>query len=291
MFKRFAVLMTVAVMGTPLLVGTASAPAGAAIKNTLTIDAKDFAFTLDGQLRPGQAQITVKNTGKEPHIIDLVKLKPGVTIKDVKKALNSHSDQDPFAKITNDPDSAYGIPFFLTPGGEATSTTQLVKAGNYVAICFLSTADGTPHFAKGMIQAFKVAGKPVKPQPVKSNGTVVLTDTSITTPPSPAPSNVTVKVENQGTTLHSFSIIKLNGTATLPDVNAFYSNFEGGPLPADVPGEVVSGVGDIQPGKYVYLTWKNLPPGRYGYASISGDADAPGGDDFSKGLYGEFEIQ
>ncbi len=58
-----------------------------------------------------------------------------------------------------------------------------------------------------------------------------------------------------------------------------------------MPGEVVSGVGDIQPGKSVYLTWKNLPPGRYGYASISGDSDSPEGDDFAKGLYGEFEIQ
>ncbi len=38
MLKRFAVLMTVAVMGTPLLaVGASTAPAGAAITNTLTV--------------------------------------------------------------------------------------------------------------------------------------------------------------------------------------------------------------------------------------------------------------
>jgi hypothetical protein len=100
-----------------------------------------------------------------------------------------------------------------------------------------------------------------------------------------------VKVDNQGTRVHSLAIIKLNGDATLPDVDTFFEKeFKGGPFPADAPGEIVSGVGDIKAGKSVYLSWKDLPPGRYGYASISGGDEKGQGDDFSKGLYGEFTI-
>ena len=32
-------------------------------------------------------------------------------------------------------------------------------------LCFIADAKGHPHFTKGMIQLFKIAGKPVKPQP------------------------------------------------------------------------------------------------------------------------------
>ena len=73
MLKRLAVLMTVAALGAPLLaVGAATAPAGAAVTNTLTVTAREYAYTLDGHLRPGQAQITFKNKGKEAHIMAML---------------------------------------------------------------------------------------------------------------------------------------------------------------------------------------------------------------------------
>ena len=193
--------------------------------------------------------------------------------------------------MTSDPNGAYGYPFFLTPGGKATTVTDLFPAGNFVMLCFISDAHGTPHFAKGMLQLFKIAGKPVKSQPVTSDGTVAVTDTTIDAPPSPATGDQTIKVENKGTAVHSYAIFKINGDATPQDVNTFFDKtYQGGPFPADAPGQVLSGVGDIPAGKSVYLTWKGLEPGHYGYASISGDSSAPGGDDFAKGLYGTFEI-
>jgi hypothetical protein len=53
---------------------------------------------------------------------------------------------------------------------------------------------------------------------------------------------------------------------------------------------VLASIGDLPPGAHVYMQWKNLPPGRYGYASHSGDSEAPGGDDIAKGLYGEVTV-
>jgi len=280
-----------AALGAPLLaVGTAATPAGADVKNTMTVTARDYTYVIDGKLRPGQAQVTFENKGDEPHIMALLKLKPGVTIKQIKKALNSNDDSA-FAKLSPDLEATYGTPEFLTPGGESSTITELLKAGDYAMICFLADAEGTPHFAHGMIHKFKVSGKPVKPQAVDSDGTVVLTDTAIQVPDGPAPSAATIEVDNQGSAPHSFVIVQLNGASTIQDVDAFFDTYEGGPLPADVPGQVVSGVGDIPAGEHVYLSWKDLPPGRYGYASTSGDSESPEGDDVSKGLIGEFTVQ
>jgi hypothetical protein len=292
MMRRCAVITAAAVLGGCLWVaGPAAAGGPGGNDNAMTVTMRDYAFVIDGKLRPGQASITVKNDGKEAHILAAYKLRSGVTLKDVKKALKSENEEA-FNKITSDPEAAYGYPFFLTPGGLSTTITDLFKPGNYVMLCFIADAKGKPHFAHGMIQAFKIAGKPVKPRPVESDGTVVITDDSITPPPNPAPSDATLLVENQGTTVHSLAIIRLNGDATLPQVEEFYaSTYEGGPLPADAPGEVVSGIGDIQAGKSAYVAWADLPPGRYGYASISGSDESPEGDDFSKGLYGEFTIE
>lgn len=74
-------------------------------------------------------------------------------------------------------------------------------------------------------------------------------------------------------------VAKLNGSATITDLNDFFNNkFQGGPWPADAPGDVVGGIGDLKPGT-AYLTWKNLPAGHYGYLSTSGNSP---NDDFSK---------
>ena len=289
MLKRFAVLVTVAALGASMLaVGTSGGPAGGAVTNSITITARDFAYVVDGKLRPGQAEVTFTNEGKEAHILAIFKLKSGKTLKDVKKALKSQNE-DAFNKITSDPEGAYGYPFFLTPGGEATTVTELFTKGSYAMICFIADEKGKPHFLSGMVQVLKIAGKPATPEPVESDGTVVLSDTGIQVPPGPLPLTATVQVDNEGTTIHSYSIVKLNGDATLQDVYAFYNDtYQGGPLPADAPGEILSGVGDFPAGDSVYLSWKDLPPGRYAYVSISGDSESPEGDDFSKGLYGGF---
>jgi hypothetical protein len=290
MLKRFAVFAAVAGLATPLLaVGSTAAPAGAAVKNALTVTAQEYAFTTQGHLHPGQAQVTFKNSGKEPHILALLKLKPGVTLKQVKKALNS-KDQNAFQKLGADPNGAYGYPFFLTPGGAATTVTDLLKAGNYAMICFLADAHGTPHFMRGMLQLLTIAGKPVKSQPIKSDGTIVVNDTAVQGVPTPLPASATFEIRNEGTAIHSFGLVKLNGSATVPDIDKYFSDYKGGPFPSDAPGEVLTDVGDFPGGQHVYLTWKNLPAGRYGYASISGDSSAPGGDDVAKGLYGETSV-
>jgi len=283
--RSLATLLAISAIGVGAI--AASGPVGAQRNNTMTVTMTDHTYNVDGQLRPGIATITLKNEGEEAHLMALVPLKKGVTRKQVLKALKSNDD-NAFEKIATG-ETDFGAPGVLTPGQETEVVTDKVAAGRYAMICFFADAKGKPHFLSGMIQLFTVKGKPVTDVP-DADAEVDLTDTAISVPPGNAPSDLTVKVTNSGTALHSFVIVQLNGSATIDDLDAFFDTFEGGPWPDDAPGEVVGGIGDLRPGGTAYLTWTNLPPGRYGYVSTSGGDEEGNNDDIAKGLKGEFTI-
>jgi hypothetical protein len=117
---------------------------------------------------------------------------------------------------------------------------------------------------------------------------VTLNDGSITVPPGDAPKNVTLKVTNEGTTSHSFDIVKVAEGKTLDDVkNYFDTLFNTGKAPeGEPPGTIVGGVDSVSPGGIAYLSWSH-PAGTYSYVSTDGQAPD---DDYSKGMHGEFTI-
>ena len=51
--------------------------------------------------------------------------------------------------------SFVGGPNAVTPGDTGLAT-QTLEAGNYVFVCWIPTADGTPHIRKGMMRAMVV---------------------------------------------------------------------------------------------------------------------------------------
>jgi hypothetical protein len=284
MRKMLMALLATAALGASTV---AIAPAAsAAATNKITITATDYAYGIKGTLKPGRATIVFKNEGKEPHVMALLHLKKGKTAKDFNKAVKK-GNESAFGALSAR-DESMGAPFILTPGQETEVVTETVKAGVWGMLCFIQDASGKPHLAEGMTATFNVKGKGVKVAPPEAQAEVTLTDTGITVPPSDAPSNVTLKITNEGTSDHSFAVVKLNGSSAIGDVNAYFnSTYKGGPWPADAPGEIVGGIGDLKPQGVAYLTWKNLPAGHYGYLSITGDSPD---DDFSKGLQGEFNI-
>jgi hypothetical protein len=68
----------------------------------------------------------------------------------------------------------------------------------------------------------------------------------------------------------------------------FETFFSTGASTATPPGAVVGGVSAIKPNGGVAYVELNLKPGHYGYLSRGG---SPSNDDYSKGLYGEFDIK
>jgi hypothetical protein len=260
--------------------------AGAASTNTLSITAGEYVYIFKGTPQPGWVNMQFKNGGVEDHMMVMFPLKAGVTDKQLKAAAVAN-DNAAFGKlVTGDPVS--GVPGLLGPN-TSTATITAVKAGHYGLLCFVSAPDGSPHVAHGMIKVFDIKGSKSSYKPPQDGVVdVTLTDSSVTLPPSPAPQHVTVKVTNEGSTGHSFQLIKLNTGQTIGAAVAYFTELtNSGTAAGTAPGTLVGGVSTLAPGAMAYLEL-NLAPGHYGHVSATGN---PPDVDYSKGLTGEFDVK
>jgi hypothetical protein len=283
--RLFAALAALALVPTTLaLTGGGAAAAGS---NTLTVKAGEYAYQLSGKPKAGWVQIDFDNAGQQDHMMAMFKLKKGTTNKQLKGALLS-DDQSALGKIAapgGDP-SVGGGPALVGPGQKTTTLTKL-PAGTYGLACFVAAPDGSPHAAHGMYKVFTVKGKSNLKPPTDGVADVTLNDTTITVPPGNAPKSLTVKVTNDGTTPHSFQLVKINDGKTLDDVKAYFDTLLGtGKAEGEAPGTLVGGVDAVPPHGVAYVEW-SLPAGNYGYVSTDGDAP---NDDYTKGLHGTFTI-
>ena len=99
---------------------------------------------------------------------------------------------------------------------------------------------------------------------------VTMTDTAITVPSTGLPKTANVKVTNEGSEPHSFTLIKLNAGKTIDDALTYFDElFKNGSASGTAPGTVVGGISTVGPGGIAYLEL-NLEPGHYGYVSTSG---------------------
>jgi len=127
---------------------TSAAATGAEPTADATVTLADYTFKVTGALAAGRHTIKVENKGPQPHEVELVRLAPGKTTKDVV-AWAAKFDGPP-------PGDAIGGMAVLATGRSGTFTVDLT-AGNYGFICFVPDAkDGKPHLAHGMVQDVKV---------------------------------------------------------------------------------------------------------------------------------------
>jgi hypothetical protein len=274
----------------PATIGAAVSTAGAAGSNTLTVKAGEYVYKLSGSPKSGWTQINFDNAGVEDHMMAVVALKPGVTVKQLKAAATS-SDQNAFEKVAApgaDPNGVSGIPDLLGPGQKTTTITEL-PAGHYGMLCFVPAPDGKTHVEHGMVKTFDVAkGKSSLKPPTSGVTDVEVTDTAITFPTAEIGRNLTLKVTNSGSAVHGFSLVKIADGKTLDDVKSYFDAFFNGQAPAgDPPGAIVGGVASLNPGTDAYLQ-QSLQAGHYGYVSTQGTAPD---DDYTKGLKGEFDVK
>ena len=279
-----------ALLVVPATIGAAVSSAGAAGSNSLTVKAGEYGYKLSGSPKAGWTQITFDNAGVEDHMMAVVALKPGVTVKQLKAAALS-SNGSAFEKISApdaDPNGVSGIPDVIGGGQKTTSITEL-PAGHYGMLCFIPAPDGKTHIEHGMIKTFDVAkGKSSLKPPTSGVTDVEISDTAITFPTDNLGRNLTLKITNSGSATHSFSLIKLAEGKTVDDAKAYFDAFFNGQAPAgDPPGVLVGGLSSLNPGTAAYVE-QSLEPGHYGYASTQGDAP---NDDFTKGLKGEFDVK
>jgi hypothetical protein len=231
---------------------TTSGTSGEDVVRTIDIITRDFGFDMGPPARIGAGEVTVRlrNAGGESHQVELARLRPGATIEAFHSALRSGDSKAAVSLI----DFAGGSNT-VGPGGTQETTVDLL-AGDYLAVCFVPSPDGTPHLAKGMVMPFSVVaakGGAVVPPAVAE---VRLRDYGFSLPA--AFGHGTYKVVNDGPQPHELAIVRLADGKTPADAGAFFASGGHGPPPFVPAG----GVGAVTVGASAYGRL-DLPPGNY----------------------------
>lgn len=99
--------------------------------DAIEVELREYAIRVDSTA-PEDATFSVRNTGRQPHQLLLLYLRPS-------------GREDSLGRIKR-----------ISPGATATLVTRNLPAGRYALVCNLPAVDGTPHASKGMRAVFAV---------------------------------------------------------------------------------------------------------------------------------------
>ena len=117
-------------------------------KASIIVTQVDYQFILSQRIEPGLHTIEVMNHGTQPHELVVVKLLPGVTVREVLASFEPGATVPPQGELVG---GITGI-----EKGERMHFTGAFEPGRYGLICFVPDATGQPHFLHGMTTEFTV---------------------------------------------------------------------------------------------------------------------------------------
>lgn len=229
-----------------------AAPAAPAVPTAVTFKGADFSFEGPESIPAGLITINFQNIGKEWHHAQLARLNDGVTMEQLDEAMKK--DSNAALGMVN----LVGGVGALDPNGSGSVTLKL-QEGQYLLLCFIPSADGVPHLAKGMIRPLTVKGAGATAAEPKADVTVNMADFHFTMPAEVKAGKQVWKVINDGPQPHEIALVRLAEGKTLDDIYAWYAKPEG-PQPFNMVGGMQgmnAGVPaafinlDLQPGNYV----------------------------------------
>jgi hypothetical protein len=123
--------------------------AGGAPSAPASIAAVEYSFKATG-LKAGKQKVLFDNKGKQPHLIAAAPMKPGKTIADVRKFIQTEKGESPV-------DEQSDLSTAVIEGGTKQQVELDLKSGKYALLCFVPDRQGgPPHIAKGMISEAEV---------------------------------------------------------------------------------------------------------------------------------------
>jgi hypothetical protein len=126
-----------------LTVKPAAGPAAPAPVADVKIVLNDYNFDFSTPVTAGSHTFEVHNGAKQPHEIEILKLAPGKTVKDLNAWMAKMDGPPPASAIGGTLPTAGGAPAYFTAD---------FTPGDYVFLCFIpDMKDGKPHFVHGMI--------------------------------------------------------------------------------------------------------------------------------------------
>jgi plastocyanin len=248
----------------------------------LAIEAKEYAFDAPASIPAGPTHIVVKNVGKEDHQAQVAKLNDGTTFQDLTTSLQSGDIPGALSKL-----QLVGGPTGATPGSTVATSANLAP-GQYVFLCFVESADGVPHVAKGMIGQLEVTGSASSAELPAGDGQLALQDFAFVGTDTLTAGQHTLTVTNKGPQVHEATVVKLNEGVTVDQLRQAFtaaSPAPSGPPPATGAG----GVAGISPGTTVSMDL-DLQPGNYAFVCFVPDA-ATGKPHAALGMIGALTVQ
>ncbi len=212
--------------------------------NVVTITAKDFSFDAPDTIPAGLTTVKMHNAGKEVHQVVFIRIDSGKTMAETQAALTNPNMAVPGWMVF--PLGANGV--VPTDSSNATAT---LTAGHYVLVCFLPSADGTPHVAKGMVRPIEVTASTAAAAPEPA-ADVVMTAKDFTwdlSVPVTAGSH-TIRFENAGPQLHEVQIMQLAPGKTAKDI----SKWMAAGMKGEPPARPVGGFAGAMPGGHGFFT-------------------------------------
>jgi hypothetical protein len=228
-----------------------TAHAAAATPPVIDVMASDYAFQAPDVLPSGLVTVRLMNHGQEPHHAQLLRLNDGVSFDQFAAALQAEGEGAlRMTTITGGPGAVDPL--------KSSEVTLDLSPGSYALACFITSPDGVPHLAKGMLKPLTVADEAADPSTApEAAGTMTLRDFAFDLPDQVPAGRLTYKVVNDGPQPHELNILKLTPGSTVDDVRAWAANPSTPP-----PFEAVGGMNGLGPGEDGFMT-VDLEPGAY----------------------------
>lgn len=233
--------------------------ATAASPQVLNVHATDFAFQAVDTVAAGLTTIRMINGGHEMHHVQVLRLKDGHTVEDVLGALRAGGPPPAWVEFLGGPNSP--VP------GEASEATLELEPGQYAIVCFIPSADGVPHLAKGMARGLVVTGDaPGAAAEPAADVRMKLLDYAFEMEGELTAGRRTIRVETATGQPHEVLIARLEPGRTPHDLAAWVETQQGPP-----PGVPVGGTALLQAGGVNYVT-ADFEPGEYALLCFVPDA-------------------
>jgi uncharacterized cupredoxin-like copper-binding protein len=215
---------------------TTSAEVARSEVHEVDFSAKEYSYSSIEDAKSGTVRFTMKNDGKELHIAALARIKDGKSFGDVAKELQASTPP-------SDPASEEIGGIASTSPGLSSSVTMQLEPGSYFFACYIPTADGSVHVAKGMVLPFEVQEDEAEPAALETAaGTVTAKDFSYTTDYKVKAGEQVIALKNEGGQGHEITLLEFEAGKGPADLEAYFAKPEG-PLPATFYGGPVIKVG------------------------------------------------
>ena len=214
----------------------------------VVVTATDFAFTAPDTIASGPTVFRLLNQGAEAHHISMFRLDSAKTMADMQSVPEGSS---PGWLV------AVGGPNAAMPGDSIRATLNL-EPGNYAMLCFIPSADGKPHFMKGMLRPITVvaASGAVAAEP-QADVVVNLVDYGFQFTPTLSAGRHTLRINNTAAQPHEMLLVRMQAGKTGQDFLNWTNSMQGPP-----PGEPLNGISGMDPGQHAFVT-VNFTPGIY----------------------------